>query len=198
MNSSRNTECSMPEIGPRAPARTLVAVRAMVPVTHMPPNSADPILAKPCATNSQLERCLRPVMPSATTADSKDSIAPSNANAMASGRTACALANENNGHAGEGNCRGMPPKRVPMVSTGSRDRRYPGGMRAPHQGFQLRNEFARLPSRQRDAEEILELTHENDDGDAGGESHRHRIGNEFDVGAQPQQARSDQKHPGHR
>ena len=28
----------MPETGPRAPARTLVAVRAMVPVTQMPPN----------------------------------------------------------------------------------------------------------------------------------------------------------------
>ncbi len=52
--------------------RTLVAVRAIVPVTQMPPNSAEPMLAKPCATSSQLERCRRPVMPSATTADSSD------------------------------------------------------------------------------------------------------------------------------
>jgi hypothetical protein len=87
MNSRRNTECSIPDTGPRAPARTLVAVRAIVPVTQMPPNSADPILASPCATSSQFERCLRPVMPSATTADSRDSIAPSNANAIASGST---------------------------------------------------------------------------------------------------------------
>ena len=41
MNSSRNSECSMPATGPRAPARTLVAVRAIVPVTQMPPNSAE-------------------------------------------------------------------------------------------------------------------------------------------------------------
>ncbi len=31
----------MPATGPRAPARTLVAVRAIVPVTQMPPNSAE-------------------------------------------------------------------------------------------------------------------------------------------------------------
>ncbi len=61
----------MPEIGPCAPARTLVAVRAMVPVTQIPPNSAEPILAMPCATSSQFDRCRRPVMPSATTADNK-------------------------------------------------------------------------------------------------------------------------------
>ena len=35
----------MPETGPRAPARMLVAVRAMVPVTQMPPNIAEPMLA---------------------------------------------------------------------------------------------------------------------------------------------------------
>ena len=106
MNSSRNSECSMPETGPRAPARTLVAVRAIVPVTQMPPNSAEPILAKPCATSSQLERWRRPVMPSATTADSSDSMAPSSANAMASGNTACIFASENGGSAGSGNSRG--------------------------------------------------------------------------------------------
>jgi hypothetical protein len=52
MKASRKSECSMPETGPIAPERTLVAVRAMVPVTQMPPKSADPILAKPCATSS--------------------------------------------------------------------------------------------------------------------------------------------------
>ena len=55
----------------------LVAVRAMVPVTLMPPNRAEAILAMPCATNSMLERCLRPVMLSATLADSRLSIPPS-------------------------------------------------------------------------------------------------------------------------
>src|SRR5689334_10194247 len=43
MNSSRKTACSMPDTGLRAPARMFVAVRAIVPVTLMPPNSADTI-----------------------------------------------------------------------------------------------------------------------------------------------------------
>ena len=34
----------------------LVAVRAMVPVTQKPPNRAEPMLAAPWATSSQLER----------------------------------------------------------------------------------------------------------------------------------------------
>ena len=96
----------MPAIGPRAPARTLVAVRAMVPVTQMPPNSAEPILAKPCATSSQFERWRRPVMPSATTADSSDSMAPSSAKAIASGSTARTFSSENAGHDGQGNSPG--------------------------------------------------------------------------------------------
>ena len=33
-----------------------IAVRAMAPVQHSPPNSAEPILAKPCAASSQFER----------------------------------------------------------------------------------------------------------------------------------------------
>ena len=40
MKASRNSECSIPDTGPRDPARTFVAVRAMVPVTQNPPNSA--------------------------------------------------------------------------------------------------------------------------------------------------------------
>ena len=91
----------MPETGPRAPARTLVAVRAMVPVTQMPPNSAEPMLATPCATSSQFERWRRPVMPSATTADSSDSMAPSSAKATASGSTAMHLVELNAGSGGQ-------------------------------------------------------------------------------------------------
>src|SRR5882757_4577297 len=58
-------------------------------------------------------------MPSATTADNSDSIAASSANAIASGSTALTFSSENTGKAGDGNSRGMPPKRLPMVSTGS-------------------------------------------------------------------------------
>ena len=108
----------MPATGPCAPARTLVAVRAMVPVTQMPPNSAEPILAKPCATSSQFERWRRPVMPSATTADSSDSIAPSSVKATASGSTAFINSMSKPGSVGSGSDCGMPPKRVPMVSAG--------------------------------------------------------------------------------
>ena len=78
----------MPDTGPCAPARTLVAVRAMVPVTQKPPKSPEPTLATPCATSSVFERCRRPVMPSATTAESSDSIEPSSAKLKALGSTA--------------------------------------------------------------------------------------------------------------
>ena len=117
MKTSRNSACSMPETGPCAPARTLVAVRAMVPVTQMPPNSAEAMLATPCATSSQLERCRRPVMPSATTADSSDSMAPSSAKATASGSTAASLLQaERPARPASGRLRGMPPKRLPIVA----------------------------------------------------------------------------------
>ena len=108
----------MPATGPRAPARTLVAVRAMVPVTQMPPNRAEAILATPCATSSQLERCRRPVMLSATTAESRLSMLPSSAKESAAGSTSTILASESAGRCGAGSDCGMPPKRVPIVSTG--------------------------------------------------------------------------------
>jgi len=58
-------------------------------------------------------------MPAAGTADNSDSMAPSNAKAIASGSTARAFSIETTGHAGHGNACGMPPNRVPMVSTGN-------------------------------------------------------------------------------
>ncbi len=119
MKPSRNRLCSIPETGPRAPARTLVAVRAIVPVTQIPPNSADPMLATPCATSSQFDRCRRPVMLSATTAESRLSIPPSNANDSAAGNTAAIFASERSGSAGIGSARGIPPNRDPIVSTGN-------------------------------------------------------------------------------
>ena len=57
-------------------------------------------------------------MPSATTADSSDSMAPSRAKATASGSTACTFSSEKSGRCGDGSSAGMPPKRLPMVSTG--------------------------------------------------------------------------------
>lgn len=46
-------------------------------------------------------------------------MAASRTNEIASGSTAFAFSNENAGSAGDGNARGMPPKRLPMVSIGS-------------------------------------------------------------------------------
>jgi hypothetical protein len=107
----------MPAIGPRAPARTFVAVRAIVPVTQMPPNKPDAILAKPCATSSALERCRRPVMLSATTADSRLSMLPNSVNDTAAGSISTTLPSDNIGRCGKGSEFGMPPNRLPIVST---------------------------------------------------------------------------------
>ena len=56
MNNKMKTECSIPEMGLTAPDRTFVAVRAIVPVTQMPPKRAEPILASPCPISSMEER----------------------------------------------------------------------------------------------------------------------------------------------
>ena len=72
--SSSVSAWTMPATGVRPPFLTFVAVRAIAPVAGMPPNSGDTMLATPCATSSMLERCLPPIMPSATTAESSDSI----------------------------------------------------------------------------------------------------------------------------
>ncbi|MNC24446.1 hypothetical protein D3C75_725010 [compost metagenome] len=69
--------------GEKAPARTLAAVRAIAAVAVMPPNSGAIRLPRPWPISSPLESCLLPLMPSATTAQSRDSMAPSMAMAIA-------------------------------------------------------------------------------------------------------------------
>ena len=64
-HEQQQVACNIPETGPRARARTLVAVRATVPVTQ---DSNVTARSRRLATSSQFERCLRPVIPSATTA----------------------------------------------------------------------------------------------------------------------------------
>ena len=63
--------------GDVAPARTLAAERAMAAVAVMPPKKGARMLPIPCPSSSPLEWCFLPVMPSSTTAHSKDSMAPS-------------------------------------------------------------------------------------------------------------------------
>ena len=51
----------------------------MAPVAGMPPKSAEPIFAMPCAISSILERCFEPIILSATTAERSDSTPARNA-----------------------------------------------------------------------------------------------------------------------
>ena len=53
----------------------MAAVLAIAPVAGIPPKSTDIKFPTPWATNSALDLCLLPVIPSDTTADSNDSIA---------------------------------------------------------------------------------------------------------------------------
>eukprot|EP01022_Parablepharisma_sp_SALTPOND_P012225 TRINITY_DN1566_c0_g2_i1.p1 TRINITY_DN1566_c0_g2~~TRINITY_DN1566_c0_g2_i1.p1 ORF type:complete len:1815 (-),score=421.25 TRINITY_DN1566_c0_g2_i1:71508-76952(-) len=109
----------MPAMGENAPARMLVTVRAIAPVAGMPPKSTEPMLAAPCAESSTLELCVSPVMPSATTAESRDSIPASRAMVSASGRRVWMRSKVISGRTISGMARGMPPNLLPMVSTSS-------------------------------------------------------------------------------
>ncbi len=97
----------------------LRAVRAIVPVAGKPPKKRVTTLAMPCAITSWLgswRGC--PLAWSATRAHKSDSIAPSSA-MVSVGVTSClTVSHEKSGSAKPGTPSGMPPKRVPMVSTG--------------------------------------------------------------------------------
>ena len=87
-NASSSAAWIIPDAGPRLPAFTLVAVRAMVPVTQKPPNRPAPILASPCPISSSSGRMRVPAIWSATIADRSDSIAPSKVKPTAKGSAA--------------------------------------------------------------------------------------------------------------
>ena len=59
----------------RPPFLIFVAVLAIAPVAGIPPKIGDAMLATPWATSSIFESCFEPIIPSATTAESNDSIA---------------------------------------------------------------------------------------------------------------------------
>ncbi|MNG16707.1 hypothetical protein D3C84_1006450 [compost metagenome] len=78
MSTKKTTiPCMMPESGDVAPFLILVAVRAIAPVAGIPPKRGVTMFAMPCPISSRLLLWRVPVIPSATTADSKDSIPPS-------------------------------------------------------------------------------------------------------------------------
>src|SRR3989338_7458771 len=82
---SKVKEWMIPARGVLAPVLILVAVLAIAPVAGIPPNNTAPIFAIPCAISSQFDLCLFPVIPSATTADRRDSIPAKNAMVKAAG-----------------------------------------------------------------------------------------------------------------
>ena len=86
----------------------------------MPPKNGETKLATPCAISSWFGSWRgRSVRLSATRAHSSDSIAPSTAIVSVGNSSSLAEVQENGGSARSGSVCGMPPKRVPIVSTGS-------------------------------------------------------------------------------
>ena len=117
MIASRVAAWTMPATGVRAPLRMLVTVRAIVPVAAMPPKSGETTLAMPCAISSWFGSWRSRIIPSATRAHSSDSIAPSSAIEIVGPTRFCAVCQSKAGSANGGSPWGMPPKRLPMVST---------------------------------------------------------------------------------
>ncbi len=108
----------MPATGVRPPFFTFVAVRAIAPVAGMPPKTGETMFATPCATSSMLERCRPPIMPSATTADSRDSIAASSAIVNAGPASDATSGSVTCGSEGCGRPAWIAPNRRAIVSTG--------------------------------------------------------------------------------
>ena len=95
-----------------------MAVRAIAPVTGMPPTSGTIRLATPCASSSAFELWRSPVIESATTADSRLSTAARSATVSADGSSGRIRSARNCGMAKAGRPLGMPPNFDPIVSTG--------------------------------------------------------------------------------
>ena len=108
---------TIPAIGVRPPASTLVAVRAMAPVAGRPPNSGEAILAAPWASSSALVRCAPPIIRSATSAESSDSMPASRAMVTAAGNMSRTSGHEIGGSEGHGSPCGSAPKRLVTVAT---------------------------------------------------------------------------------
>src|SRR5574344_3127333 len=116
MMSRSVTACTMPATGVRPPFLIFVAVRAIAPVAGMPPKIGLTMFATPCAISSIFESCFAPIIPSATTALSSDSIAPSTAIEIAEGNNSFIVEMLKSGSWGDGNVDGIEPYREPIVS----------------------------------------------------------------------------------
>ena len=115
--NTKNTQWTKPASGLVPPWRIFVAVRAIAPVAAIPPKRGQTIFARPWPNNSWLELCWWPVIPSATTADNNDSIAPSIAIVKAGPIKAKTSEIDISGSVRLGKPWGIPPKAVPIVAT---------------------------------------------------------------------------------
>ena len=112
--NSNTTAWMIPAIGVLPPLLIFVMVRAMAPVAGIPPNRGAMILAAPCAISSVLESWRSPITPSATVADSSDSIAPNTAMVIATGNNSLIASQSNAGTTASGNS-DLMVKRSPIV-----------------------------------------------------------------------------------
>jgi hypothetical protein len=124
MASSTVTACVIAERGERPPNLKFEAVRAIAPVAGMPPKKGVSRLPMPRAINSESGSCRVRAMPSATTAESSDSMAASIAMVKALGSRLRKTSSDIptglpstpgafHGSVNEGNARGMPSMVTP-------------------------------------------------------------------------------------
>ena len=214
----------MPATGPCAPARTFVAVRAMVPVTQMPENRPDAIFGQ--TLRHQL--AIRPV-PTAGHAVGDDGRQQGFDRAEQREGEGAGQHRENTlqadlGQRWQGQRRGDAAElradgRHRQVEGprdqgggGDGDKHFRQAGAPPLQpddednGGQRQGDGRRIESRQclpehrqlleqrpgfrpgkRQAQHVADLAGEDDHRDAGGKAHRDRIGDELDVGAEPQE-----------
>ena len=111
----------MPATGERAPARTLVTVRAIVPVAGMPPKSGTTKLAMPCAISSWFgswRGCVDEVVGDARAQQRLDRAEQRDRQRRDEELLRAVPAERRQRERRAAPC-GMPPKREPIVSTGS-------------------------------------------------------------------------------
>ena len=115
----RVMQCVIPAIGVRPPLRTLAAVLAIAPVAGIPPNRPEKIFPSPCPISSALDLWVSPIIPSATTAERRDSIAARTAMVNAGEIICCTSSMVIEGTWKAGNAEFSCPYTLPMVLTGS-------------------------------------------------------------------------------
>ena len=113
------TQCTIPAIGVRPPFLTFAAVRAIAPVAGIPPKIPEKIFPTPCPISSAFDLWVSPIIPSETTAESRDSIPARIAIVNAGENIFWISPKEIAGICGVGNEDDNSPYTLPIVLTGS-------------------------------------------------------------------------------